>query len=64
MFASNLLLPLGGLALALFTGWAIPGRLLRDELQLQPRLAAVLRALLRYVVPAGILAATLAPLMT
>jgi NSS family neurotransmitter:Na+ symporter len=59
--ASNLLLPLGGLALAIFTGWALPARLLGEELQLGPAAAALLRLLLRYAVPAGIAAATVAP---
>lgn len=61
--SSNLLLPLGGFALALFTGWALPARLLGEELRAAPATAAVLRLLLRYVVPAGIAAATLAPLV-
>jgi NSS family neurotransmitter:Na+ symporter len=59
--SSNLLLPLGGFALAVFTGWALPGRLLGEELRAGPAATAMLRALLRYLVPAGIAAATLAP---
>jgi NSS family neurotransmitter:Na+ symporter len=59
---SNILLPAGGFALALFAGWAVPGRLLVEELRLTPRGTVALRVVLRYVAPAGILAATLAPL--
>jgi NSS family neurotransmitter:Na+ symporter len=61
---SNLLLPLGGLALALFTGWFLPERLLRVELTLGAAGAWFLRALLRYIVPAGIAAVTVAPYLT
>jgi len=53
---SNILLPIGGLAIALFTGWAIPDRMLAEELGLGPRTGRVLRALLRYVAPAAIAA--------
>ncbi len=58
---SNLMLPLGGLAIALFAGWAMPRAMLAGELRLGARAAAALRVLLRYVAPAGIAAATLAP---
>jgi neurotransmitter:Na+ symporter, NSS family len=57
---SNIMLPLGGLALAIFAGWALPIRALADELQLGPRASALLRAALRYIAPAGIAAAALA----
>jgi NSS family neurotransmitter:Na+ symporter len=55
---SNALLPLGGLALALFGGWVIPPRLLAEELRLGITGTVVVRALLRYVAPIGIAAAT------
>lgn len=54
--ASNVLLPLGGLAMAMFAGWALPDRLLSDTLALSPRPAALLRWLLRYLVPLAIIA--------
>jgi neurotransmitter:Na+ symporter, NSS family len=57
---SNMLLPVTGLALAIFGGWIIPATLLADELDLGPIALAALRGLLRYVVPCGIAAATLA----
>jgi len=60
---SNILLPVGGFAIALFAGWAVPDRLLVEELRLTPRGTVALRVVLRYVAPAGILAATLAPLL-
>jgi NSS family neurotransmitter:Na+ symporter len=58
---SNVMLPAGGLALALFAGWIVPDRLLREELGIGPAMLAVLRALLRYVAPVGIAAVGLAP---
>ena len=60
---SNILLPIGGLAIAVFAGWAVPERLLVEELRLTPRGAVALRVALRYVAPVGIAAATLAPLL-
>ena len=60
---SNVMLPLGGLALAIFAGWVLPGSLLAEELALGPKGAALLRALLRWVTPGLIAAAALAPLL-
>jgi neurotransmitter:Na+ symporter, NSS family len=60
---SNVLLPAGGLALALFAGWAVPVRALVAELGLSPAASALLAAMLRYVVPLGIAAVGLAPLL-
>jgi NSS family neurotransmitter:Na+ symporter len=53
---SNILLPLGGLAIALFAGWAIPDRMLIEELGLSPAGGRVLRTILRYVAPVAIAA--------
>jgi NSS family neurotransmitter:Na+ symporter len=55
---SNMLLPLIGLALAVFAGWVLPVDLLMSELRVSARSSQIIRGLLRYVVPAGILAAT------
>ena len=60
---SNVLLPVGGFALAVLAGWALPGTLLAEELCLASAGAARLKWMLRWVVPAGILAAALAPLL-
>jgi NSS family neurotransmitter:Na+ symporter len=60
---SNVLLPIAGFALAVFAGWVIPGSQLSQELRLGPRAASLMRWLLRYLVPAAILGATLAPLV-
>ncbi len=60
---SNVLLPLAGLGLAIFVGWALPARLLQDELSLSAGRLAFLRWLLRYAVPLGIAGASLAPLI-
>jgi NSS family neurotransmitter:Na+ symporter len=56
---SDLLLPVGGLAIAAFAGWVIPRRVLMEELRLGPMAAKALAILLRFVVPAGILATAL-----
>jgi len=56
---SNILLPAGAFALSLFAGWALPARLLQDELRLSPGATWRLRIVLRYVAPAGIAAAAL-----
>lgn len=60
---SNLLLPIGGFALALFVGWALPQRFLSEELRFKPGAAAILRTLLRYIVPTAIAATSIAPLV-
>ncbi|MBW8269289.1 sodium-dependent transporter [Caldovatus aquaticus] len=54
--ASNLLLPASGLLLAVFAGWVARGDLLAAELRWGPRAVGALRFLLRWVVPALILA--------
>lgn len=59
--SSNVLLPLGGLAVAVFAGWRMDPRALADELRLGPRPATVIRAMLATVVPAGIVLAGLVP---
>lgn len=61
--SSNVLLPLGGFALALFAGWRLPAQLLAQELNLSLRAAQRLNWSLRYVVPAGVAIASLAPLL-
>lgn len=60
---SNLLLPLGGFALALFAGFGLPRKLLIDELGLTQRSASILQALLRLFVPLTIALVTIAPLL-
>jgi NSS family neurotransmitter:Na+ symporter len=56
---SNMLLPLGGFAIALFAGWAVPDRMLTEELRLTPAGAFALRLTLRYIAPIGIAVAAL-----
>lgn len=60
--ASNVLLPLGGLALAVFGGWVMSPPLLVRQLGLSRSGGRVLVVLLRYVVPVGIAAASILPL--
>ena len=54
---SNVLLPLGGIGIAVFAGWILPRGVLADALRLSPLGAGLLRFLLRYVAPVGIAAA-------
>jgi NSS family neurotransmitter:Na+ symporter len=60
---SSVLLPICGLALAIFGGWVIPAGLLADELALGPRMRGLMQRVLRYVAIPGILAAAAAPLL-
>ncbi len=59
---SNLMLPIGGFAIALFAGRVLPAQVLAEELGLGPRGTKLLRVTLRVVAPAGIVAATVGPL--
>ena len=56
---SNVLLPIGGLAIALFAGGVMPRRVLAEALRLGPAGTAALSITLRYVAPAVIAAAAL-----
>jgi len=60
---SNIMLPMGGLAIALFAGWVLPRAAMAEELSLGPRGAALLAVLLRWVTPSLIAATALAPLL-
>jgi NSS family neurotransmitter:Na+ symporter len=60
---SNILLPVGGLAIALFAGWAIPRAMLFEELQLSRLGTCVLRVTLRYVAPIAIAATAISALL-
>ena len=59
--SSNVLLPLGGLGLAIFGGWIVQPDALARELGLGPGALRGLTLVLRYVAPIGILAASVAP---
>lgn len=61
-FTSNVFLPIAGFGLALFAGWVVPQSLLAEELGLARVAATRMRFILRYVVPAAIVSAALAPL--
>jgi NSS family neurotransmitter:Na+ symporter len=58
---SNLFLPVAGFGLSVFVGWIAPAGFLRHQLGLDGGGLSAIRFLLRYVVPGGIAAATLAP---
>jgi NSS family neurotransmitter:Na+ symporter len=59
---SNMLLPAGGLGLAVLAGWVLTPSLLVDQLRLSRTGAAILRVLLRYVAPCAIVLVALASL--
>jgi neurotransmitter:Na+ symporter, NSS family len=61
--SSNVLLPLGGLGLAVFGGWIVRADALGEELGLGPWALRGIALVLRYVAPIGILAASVAPFM-
>jgi NSS family neurotransmitter:Na+ symporter len=60
---SQVLLPLGGLAFAVFVGWVLPARLLATELRLGGRPLRGLRLTLRVVAPTLVVGATMAALL-
>ncbi len=57
-FSSNVMLPLGGLAVVIFAGWVLDKKVFKDEVtnggRVGMRLYPVLRLLLRYVVPVAL----------
>ncbi len=57
---SNILLPIGSFAIAIFGGWIISSSLLANELRLSVLGAALARVLLRYFVPLAIVIASVA----
>lgn len=61
---SNIMLPFGGFALAVFAGWTLPAQVLAEEIGLTPRTARFLQVLLRYIVPASIAVVALFPLLS
>lgn len=55
ILTANFMLPLGGLAIALFAGWSMSGKSVRDELAMGEGPAYRLwRVLIRYVAPVGV----------
>lgn len=53
---TNIILPIGGLAFAIFAGWILPARITRDELVLKDGLAfKAWHFVIRYVAPLGII---------
>jgi NSS family neurotransmitter:Na+ symporter len=61
---SQVLLPLGGIALAVFVAWAMPARLLSRELHLRGLALTGLRTTLRFVAPGLVIAAAIASIVS
>ncbi|GAB3333817.1 sodium-dependent transporter [Marilutibacter aestuarii] len=60
--SNNLMLPLGGLLIALFAGWVVKKSLLKDELDtLSPGVLALWRWVVRVVAPLLVLAVLISP---
>ncbi len=57
-FSSNIMLPLGGLAVVIFAGWVLDKKIVKEEItnggRYGTRLYPLLRLLLRYVVPVAL----------
>jgi len=52
---ANIMLPLGGLAIALFAGWLLPQIVSKDEMRLGPKGFSTWLFLVRYVTPVGVI---------
>ncbi|MDR3352041.1 MAG: sodium-dependent transporter [Zoogloeaceae bacterium] len=52
---SRLMMPLSGLAIAIYVGWVMGRGIVAEEIRLPPRLFALWFNILRYVVPVGII---------
>jgi neurotransmitter:Na+ symporter, NSS family len=52
--SNNILLPLGGVFIALFAGWAIDQEITRDQLAVSPRVYATWRFVTRFIAPAAV----------
>lgn len=61
---SQILLPLGGLAMAVFVAWVLPARFLGGQLRLRGASLVGLRATLRFVAPTLVIVAAGASLLS
>jgi len=52
---ANIMLPLGGLLISIFTGWVMKTEIVKEELNLAPWQFSIVMILLRWVAPLGIL---------
>jgi NSS family neurotransmitter:Na+ symporter len=52
---ANIMLPLGGLLISIFTGWVMKTEVIKEELNLAPWQFSIVMILLRWVAPLGIL---------
>ncbi len=51
---NNIMLPLGGMFIALFAGWVVDQKVTEEQLQLSPGQFAIWQALVRFVAPAAV----------
>ena len=51
---ANIMLPLGGLLIAIFAAWLLRAAASRDELAIAPSAYRVWQVLVRYVTPVGV----------
>ena len=52
--SNNIMLPLGGMLIALFSGWAVDSKISRDQLQLSDGMFMVWEILVRFVAPLAV----------
>ena len=52
--SNNILLPLGGVLIALFAGWGIDQQITRDQLAVSPGMYQAWRFVTRFIAPAAV----------
>ena len=53
-FTNNIILPLGGIFIAVFAGWVLSNKILDDELMHDGRYYPIWKFLCRFIAPAGV----------
>jgi NSS family neurotransmitter:Na+ symporter len=53
--SNNILLPLGGILIAIFAGWRLSGETLQEQMQEDQSALILWRFLTRYLAPVGVL---------
>ncbi len=60
VLTGNIMLPLSGLAVSLFAGWAVSESIMREEIGLSPLFFQIWQVLTRYVIPVAIIVVLIA----